>query len=132
MARDRLHATSDRRSLDGILYENTETGVWYLVGALSPSRYASKHPSGDAFRVPENHVFAMGDNRGKSLDGRAWGSVPMDAVKGKAVVIYWSTDPDRDIPWWKVHRKMRFRRIGRRVKSQFGDVDPDRLRDPDE
>jgi len=32
----------------------------------------------------------MGDNREQSYDSRFWGSVPLEDVKGRAFVIYWS------------------------------------------
>lgn len=35
--------------------------------------------------IPENHVFAMGDNRSQSSDCREFGPVPMDDVVGKVV-----------------------------------------------
>jgi signal peptidase I len=40
--------------------------------------------------VPPNCVFAMGDNRDNSLDGRYWGFVPRDYIIGRPLIIYWS------------------------------------------
>ncbi len=40
--------------------------------------------------VPANSLFVMGDNRDHSYDSRYWGSVPLELVKGKAMIIYWS------------------------------------------
>lgn len=42
------------------------------------------------YKVPEGHVFCMGDNRDDSRDSRFWGSVPMEFIKGKAEFIWWS------------------------------------------
>jgi signal peptidase I len=41
--------------------------------------------------VPPDHVFAVGDNRDNSFDGRAWGFVPMDSLKGKALFLWYSS-----------------------------------------
>jgi signal peptidase I len=41
-------------------------------------------------RVPQNHIFVLGDNRDRSYDSRFWGFVPLDDVKGKIAFIYWS------------------------------------------
>ncbi|HPC11439.1 MAG TPA: S26 family signal peptidase, partial [candidate division Zixibacteria bacterium] len=42
--------------------------------------------------------FVMGDNRDDSRDSRFWGGVPAQNVKGKAVFVYWSWQPDDGAP----------------------------------
>ena len=46
--------------------------------------------------VPPNQYFVMGDNRDNSQDSRYWGFLPRDYIKGRALLIYWSYESDRE------------------------------------
>ncbi len=54
-------------------------------------------------QVEPGHFFVMGDNRDQSSDSRCWGQVPVENIKGRAMIIWWSIGPDA----------MRWDRIGR-------------------
>ena len=43
----------------------------------------------DDFVVPENCVFAMGDNRNHSTDCRAFGCIPLEKIEGKVTIRFW-------------------------------------------
>ncbi len=45
-------------------------------------------------KIPPDHYFMMGDNRGESADSREWGPVPKKWIIGKAFATYW---PPRQI-----------------------------------
>jgi signal peptidase I len=41
------------------------------------------------FVVPADSVFVLGDHRAVSIDSRAWGVVPVENVKGRALGVVW-------------------------------------------
>ncbi len=43
-------------------------------------------------KIPPDHFFMMGDNRGESDDSRFWGPVPRDWIIGQAFFSYWPID----------------------------------------
>lgn len=62
--------------------------------------------------VPADKIFAMGDNRDNSFDGRFWGFVDLKAVRGKAWIIYWSWDVQEPLLSLSRLRSIRWGRIG--------------------
>ncbi len=62
--------------------------------------------------VPPGMLFMLGDNRYDSKDGRYWGLVPRENVRGRPVFVYYSynaDDSDRALPFLT---DIRWKRIG--------------------
>lgn len=104
--------------IDGKLFENPENIEFidpriYPKGLSEPSIF----PVGSDFnrdnygpiKVPEGHLFMMGDNRDNSLDSRYWGMMPLENVRGEALIIYWSWD--YNVPFYNLIDKIRWSRI---------------------
>lgn len=48
----------------------------------------------ETYTVEQDYYFVLGDNLDDSSDSRRWGFVPRDHLIGKAVLVYFSWDPD--------------------------------------
>ena len=64
---------------------------------------AQKRDNFGPVTVPEGCLFVLGDNRDRSLDSRFWGVVPLEDVRGRAFIIYWSWDSQgRTVRWSRI------------------------------
>jgi signal peptidase I len=65
-------------------------GKVYVNNVLLKEPYISAAPSYQgSWKVPEDSLFVLGDNRNSSSDSHSWGMVPLKNVIGKAEVVYW-------------------------------------------
>jgi signal peptidase I len=67
-----------------------KNGTVYVNGQLFDESYLNvKMDYFGTWRIPADQLFVLGDNRNNSSDSHDWGTVPMDYVVGKAVIVYW-------------------------------------------
>ena len=70
-------------------YRETLGGEEYTVQHIDGRSYFADTPP---VKVPDGHIFVMGDNRDNSYDSRGWGCLPLENVEGKMFVRWFSFD----------------------------------------
>ena len=75
--------------LPGDLVEVMNGSVYVNGQSLAENYLNVKMNYTGKWEVPADQLFVLGDNRNNSSDSHDWGTVPMDYVVGKAVLVYW-------------------------------------------
>ena len=117
--------------VDKVLYVNGEPMQNPPLAKYTDRTYypAERNPRDNfgPYTVPPDHFFMMGDNRDNSSDSRYFRAVPKRLIKGKAMNIYWSWEPDTRGPYyrglsslpavvasfiWRLPSRVRYGRLG--------------------
>ena len=76
-----------------------DSGCEWIEESSGDQTYRTSHdPASAPFTsasvtvVPPDHIYVLGDHRDRSNDSRYFGPVPINRVKGKGLIIYWSSD----------------------------------------
>jgi len=64
--------------------------VRHLVSGVKADSYHPDLNNWGPIVVPSDSFFMMGDNRDGSYDGRYWGFLPRDNVRGRPLLVYYS------------------------------------------
>lgn len=84
-------------AVEGDEYHIEDGSVWingtrleepYVKGLTSYRGFGDRKIEG---KVPAGMVIAMGDNRENSFDSRGFGYLPVERIKGRALLLYWNT-----------------------------------------
>lgn len=80
-------------------------------------RKASFRLDSQTYKVPENHVFVMGDNRDNSRDSRYFGFLPLSRVMGRAFGIWLSCEETLPLISFLCNPiELRWKRLFRRIR----------------
>ena len=64
-------------------------------GCMWPAAFCvSEADKEKPFTIPAGYVFVMGDSRDNSADGRVWGPLPIDHIRGKALFVGYAKSVD--------------------------------------
>lgn len=73
-----------------------QNGRVFINGEPLTEPYVQERPRYEGYwKVPEGHVFLLGDNRNHSTDSHITGPVPLKNIIGKVVLIYWPPEAIR-------------------------------------
>jgi len=75
--------------IDGDVYVDGKPVEDPRIKKIYYYNYGPYGQEGEKIKVPEGHVFVLGDNSGASSDSRFWGFVPEENIIGRAEFIYW-------------------------------------------
>lgn len=92
---DRVQIISKKVYINGDLYKTPQAR--FTDNVLIPASQSTRDNFGPVV-VPKDSYFFMGDNRDQSYDSRFWGFVPMNALRGKAFIIYFSWEGAHNEP----------------------------------
>ena len=89
--------------------------VNYLLATSDANRYRPSLKNWGPLVVPPDSFFVMGDNRDNSYDGRYWGFLGRDRIRGRPMVVYYSYDKQGVFPlpfltsirWSRVFSRLR-------------------------
>ena len=94
---------------------------WQHEYALRQSRFGAApasptHDNWGPLVIPERRFFMLGDARYYSKDGRYWGLVPRENVRGRPLFIYYSYDTEAGAPFLRAFTEVRWGRIGQAIR----------------